>query len=86
MDKTTTIKKNNSTEMSVEKGTDNKEIMIPKGRYDCVSLVLKDTRELLKERTQENVLLKQRVVELEEKLDCILSIARWLKSSQGERL
>ena len=59
------------------------EPMIPKGRYDCVNLALKDTKAMLQERTAEAELLKSRVSELEEKLSCIVTIAKWFKAPES---
>ena len=59
-----------------------KEPMIPKGRYDVVNLALKDTKMLLQEKITENEFLKSRVFELEEKLECIVTIAKWFKMKE----
>ena len=61
-----------------------KEPMIPKGRYDVVNLALKDTKILLQERTAEADALRARVAELEEKLSCIVTIAKWFRPQEGE--
>ena len=83
MDKNTTAKKSASDDVVQAKGS-NQEVMIPKSRYDCVNLALKDIKELLKERTAENEALRLRISELEEKLECIVTIAKWFKVKVGE--
>jgi len=61
--------------MEIEKRVSSKlsakafeEQMIPKHRFDCINLCLKETKELLKERLAENQLLKVRIEELEKEL------------------
>jgi len=45
-----------------------KRLVIPKHRFDCVNLCLKETKELLRGRTAEVELLKDKIAELNKEL------------------
>lgn len=57
-----TVKEPNNTIRSTE------SIMIPKHRFDCVNLCLKETKQALREKVLEAELQKARIAELDKEL------------------